>query len=155
VSLCNKKGAIGTNINPAMLVNWCTFETRWFLLHNRNKKGFQHVIKAHLKHEKHWKTSAHQYYYYLHKTAACLSATLLKSYGRICKKNFEKQETVSGSGISWATCKSAPRCREITTPATHHSVFYRLDALPATQPTASKHWRLTGYKAISEIYATT
>ena len=26
-------------------------------------------------------------------------------------------------------------------PAPHHSVFYRLDALPATQPKASKHWR--------------
>ena len=25
--------------------------------------------------------------------------------------------------------------------STHHSVFYRLDALPAAQPTASKHWR--------------
>ena len=24
---------------------------------------------------------------------------------------------------------------------THHSVFYRPDALPAAQPTASKHWR--------------
>jgi len=23
--------------------------------------------------------------------------------------------------------------------STHHSVFYRLDALPATQPTATKH----------------
>ena len=33
-----------------------------------------------------------------------------------------KQETVSGSGISWAICKSAPRSR-ITTPAPHHSVF--------------------------------
>ena len=29
-----------------------------------------------------------------------------------------------------------------TTPAPHHSVFYRPDALPAAQPTASKHWRL-------------
>ena len=28
-----------------------------------------------------------------------------------------KQETVSGSGISWAICKSAPRSRQITTPA--------------------------------------
>jgi len=27
---------------------------------------------------------------------------------------------VSGSGISWAICKSAPRCRQITTPAPHH-----------------------------------
>ena len=33
-----------------------------------------------------------------------------------------KQETVSGSGISWAICKSAPRSRQITTPAPHHSV---------------------------------
>jgi len=49
---------------------------------------------------------------------------------------------VSGSGISWAICKSAPCSRQITISALHHSVFYRLDALPATQPTASKHWRL-------------
>ena len=54
-----------------------------------------------------------------------------------------EQETVGGSGISWAICKSAPRFRRITTPAPHHSVFYRPDALPATQPTASKHWRQT------------
>jgi len=26
-------------------------------------------------------------------------------------------------------------------PAPHHSVYYRLDALPAAQPTASKHRR--------------
>jgi len=45
---------------------------------------------------------------------------------------------VSGSGISWAVCKSAPRCRQTTTPAPHRSVFYRPDALPAT---VSKHWR--------------
>ena len=53
-----------------------------------------------------------------------------------------KQETVSGNGIRWAICKSAPRSRQITTLAPHHSVFYRPDALPATQPTASKHWRI-------------
>ena len=52
-----------------------------------------------------------------------------------------KQETVSGSGISWAVCKSAPRSRQKTTPAPHHSVFYRPDTLPAAQPTATKHWR--------------
>ena len=52
-----------------------------------------------------------------------------------------KQETVNSSGISWAICKSAPRSRQITTPAPHQSVFYRPDALPAAQPTASKHWR--------------
>ena len=50
-----------------------------------------------------------------------------------------KQETMSGSGISRAICKSAPRSREVTMPAPHHSVFYRPDALPAAQPTASMH----------------
>jgi len=42
-----------------------------------------------------------------------------------------KQETVSGSvfvrlvlGVRWAICKSAPRCRQTTTPAPHHAVFY-------------------------------
>ena len=28
-----------------------------------------------------------------------------------------------GSGVSWAICKSAPRPRQITMPAPHHSVF--------------------------------
>ena len=50
-----------------------------------------------------------------------------------------KQEKVSGSGISWAIRKSAPSSKLTTTPAPHHSVFYRPDALPAAQPTASKH----------------
>ena len=35
-----------------------------------------------------------------------------------------KQETVSGNGISWAICKSAPCSRQITMPAPHHSVFF-------------------------------
>ena len=52
-----------------------------------------------------------------------------------------EQETVSGSGISWAICMSAPRSKQITMPVPHHSVFYRPDALPAAQPTASQHWR--------------
>jgi len=34
---------------------------------------------------------------------------------------------------------SAPCSRQITMPAPHCSVFYRPDALPAAQPTASKH----------------
>ena len=41
---------------------------------------------------------------------------------------------MSGSGISWAICKSAPRSRQITTPATHHSVFTgRMPFLPPNQ----------------------
>ena len=35
-----------------------------------------------------------------------------------------KQETVSDSGISGAICKYAPRFRQITIPAPHHSVFF-------------------------------
>ena len=64
-----------------------------------------------------------------------------------------KQETVSGSGISWDICKSAPRGRQITTPAPHHSVFLQFFALPAAQPTASKHW-LINKAYLDDITAT-
>jgi len=53
-----------------------------------------------------------------------------------------KQETVSRSGIRWAICKSAPRSKQITMPAPNHSVFYRLDALPAA-------WSVKALKATS------
>ena len=58
---------------------------------------------------------------------------------------------MSGSGISWAICKSAPCSRQITTPAPHYSVLYRPDALPAAQPTASKHWRQLSRWKVSKI----
>ena len=48
---------------------------------------------------------------------------------------------MNGIGISWAICKSAPCSRQMTTPAPHHSVFYRPDALTATQSTAPKALR--------------
>jgi len=45
-----------------------------------------------------------------------------------------KQETVSGSDSSWVVCKFAPRSRQITTPAPHHSVFSgRMPFLPPNQ----------------------
>ena len=45
-----------------------------------------------------------------------------------------KRKTVSGSGISWAICKSAPCSRHITTPAPHNSVFTsRMPFLPPNQ----------------------
>ena len=47
-----------------------------------------------------------------------------------------KQETVSGSGISWHICKSAPCSRQITTPAPHHSVFLQAGC-PSCRPTNS------------------
>ena len=48
---------------------------------------------------------------------------------------------MSGSGISWVICKSAPNSRKITMPEPYHSIFYRPDALPAAQSKVSKHWR--------------
>ena len=47
-----------------------------------------------------------------------------------------KQETVSGSGISWAICKSAHRSREITMPSPHRSVFLQAGC-PSCCPTNS------------------
>jgi len=52
-----------------------------------------------------------------------------------------KQETMSGSGISWTICKSAPCSRQITTPVPHHSVFFtgRMPFLPPNQQCQSTH----------------
>jgi len=45
-----------------------------------------------------------------------------------------EQETLSGSEIHWAICKSAPCSRQITTPAPHRSVFTgRMPFLPPNQ----------------------
>ena len=67
--------------------------------------------------------------------------TYLLTYLQRGKTNldFIEAEMVSGSGISWDICNSALRSRQITMPAPDHSVFHRPDALPATQPTPSKH----------------
>jgi len=70
-----------------------------------------------------------------------LSVTTLVSQYQKGKTNMDllEQEIVSGSGSSWAIRKLAFCPRQITMPAPHHLVFYRPNALPATQPTASKH----------------
>ena len=44
-----------------------------------------------------------------------------------------EQETVSGSGISWAIGKSAPRSRQITTPTTQVFFTGRMPFLPPNQ----------------------
>jgi len=43
---------------------------------------------------------------------------------------------LSGSGFSWAICKSAPRSRQITMPSPHHSVFLQAGC-PSCSPTNS------------------
>ena len=53
-----------------------------------------------------------------------------------------KQETVSGSGISLAICKSAPCSRQTTTPAPHHCFFTgRMPFLPPKQQRQSTEGR--------------
>jgi len=78
-----------------------------------------------------------------HLMALCLGLPRVSQYQKGKKPIWIllKQDTVSGSGISWAICQSASRSWQITTPAPHLSVFYRPDALPDAQPTASEHWR--------------
>ena len=61
---------------------------------------------------------------------------------------------MSGSGISWAICKSAPRCRQITTPAPHHSVFLtgRMPFLPPNQQCVSALKALTYIRCILLLF---
>ena len=55
-----------------------------------------------------------------------------------------KQVTVSGSGKGWAVCKSAPRSRQKTTPAPHHSIFTgRMPFLSPNQQCQSTEGLLT------------
>ena len=65
-----------------------------------------------------------------------------------------KQETVSGSGISWAMCKSASRSRQITTPAPHCSVFFtgQMPFLPPNQQRQSMHANRDNFDSISFLF---
>jgi len=56
------------------------------------------------------------------------------------------KETVNGSGISWAICKSAPHSRQITT-AAHHSVFLQAGC-PSCCPTNS----IKALKAVTQFH---
>jgi len=57
-----------------------------------------------------------------------------------------EQETVSGSGISWVICKSAPRSRQITTARQYPTALFFLQArCPSCRPTNS----IKALKAVS------
>ena len=59
-----------------------------------------------------------------------------------------EQETVSGSGISWTICKSAPCSRQITTPAPTTQFFTgRMPFLPPNQQCQSTEGEAKGLKA--------
>jgi len=81
------------------------------------------------------------FYTHTHPFNGPLSGTTWVSWYHKSKTSMDlwEQETVSGIDISWVICKSTPRPRHTTMPTSHHSVFYRLDALPAAQLGASKH----------------
>jgi len=75
----------------------------------------------------------HQY------THTCLTALLSGStWVSRYQKGKTNLETVNGisGNISWAVCKSAPRSRQITTPAPQHSVFLQAGC-PSCRPTNS------------------
>ena len=89
-------------------------------------------------------TIPHCYYYYYYyynciRLTAFFQTTWVSRHWK--GKSFWillEREMMGGSGISWTICKLfAPHSRQTTTP-----VPYRPDALPAGQPTASKHWRI-------------
>ena len=70
-----------------------------------------------------------------HTRLTAIFPVLLRGWAgtRKVKTNLDFTEA-RDSDISWAICMSAPRSRQITTPAPHHSVFYRPDAfLPPNQ----------------------
>ena len=69
-------------------------------------------------------TTKHQQNTHTHPFNGPLSGTTQVSRYQKGKTNldfFLKQETVSGSSISWAICKCASHSRQITMPTSHHS----------------------------------
>jgi len=70
-----------------------------------------------------------------------LSGTTLVSRYQKGKTNLDFPEA-RDSEWQWNPLGHMQVCTSLltdNTPAPHHSVFYRLDALPAAQPTVSKH----------------
>ena len=82
----------------------------------------------------HWRIITHTH---IHLMALCLG---LPKWA--CTRKLKpiwillKLETVSGSGISWAMCKPAPRSRQMTMPAPHPSVFLQAECF-SCHPTNS------------------
>ena len=71
-----------------------------------------------------------------------LSRTTWMSWYQKVKTNLDSTEARESAAVASAgLCKTAPHSRLITIPASHHSVFYRPDALLDAQPTVWRHWR--------------
>jgi len=68
--------------------------------------------------------------------SALLVPTLLIEYGTFNPARYTISDVIF---VQLIFCCNVPCSRQITTPAPHFSVVYRPAALPAAQPTASKH----------------
>jgi len=99
-----------------------------------SKITIQHLLTLHAQYTEHTHTHKHPF-------NGPLSGTTQVSRYQKGKTNLDFTEARDSEWQWHQVGKSAPRSRQITTPAPHYSVFYRPDALPATQPTVSKHWR--------------
>ena len=80
-------------------------------------------------------SSYYYYYYYYTRLMASFSVQPGSAGSRKVKPIWIllKQETVSGSGFSWAICKSAPRSRQITITPPLKFFTGRVPFLPPTQ----------------------
>ena len=95
--------------------------------------------------QKHTHTHTH-----MHLMHSSLSRTTWISRYQKGKTNLDFTEA-RDSEWQWHQLGRMQVCNSVqtTTPAPHHSVFYRPDALPAAQPTASKHWRQTYTRVVT------
>ena len=137
-----------SSVKSITAVHSCTFHRRF-----KSAPCTQHTMPTHHVNKSPIQTDTKQCSAIIHTHLTALFPGLPGSAGTRKAKPIWillKQETVSGSGISWAICKSAPRSRQITTPAPHHSVFTgRMPFLPpnqqrqSTEGTFSNHHRFS------------
>jgi len=68
------------------------------------------------------------------------STTRVRPYQNVAISNFIGDKDDGGDGDNWSykSCKAPVKS---SSPTNQHPMFYRLDALPVTQPTVSQHSR--------------
>jgi len=97
------------------------------------------------------------FHIYIHPFNGPLSGTTQVSRYQKGKTNLDFTEARDSecSGIRWAICKSAPRSRQITTPARHCSVFLQAGC-PSCRPTNSvkalKVIQCSIYTVLQKVY---
>jgi len=110
--------------------------------------GLVHAISTVIVHQFHDELCSHV------RSTAIFSGTTRVSRYQKGKTNLDFTEA-RDSEWQWHQLGHMQVCcsRQITMPAPHHSVFYRPDALPAAQPTVSKHWgKCTEGKVHDELH---